>query len=1114
MKIVRAVLCLLLGSFLAAAASAKIIQIPRHPDYHNGKIAFSYLGDIWVVNEDGSSPRRLTVHPAHDIFPRFSPDGKWIAFSSNRYGNYDVFVIPADGGEPKQLTYHSANDLVVGWSRDSRRVIFSSARGLLYPGVSNLYEVSIEGGLEQPMATDWGSSASYSPDAKKLAFNRHGVTWWRKHYRGSNAADLWVMDFEKKTYRKLLDEDVPDRQKANNLWPMYGNGEIFFVSDREVTATAGEREVLRSTNNIWKIPDTGGKPVQVTHHKDGSLFYPSISGDGKVIVYEENFGLWKLDTATGKTIEVKIAISSDDKENNFQALTVNGEADQYDLSPSTRRAVISTHGEIFTIATERGDVGRVTSSYWRDVRPVWSPDGKWIAYVSDQPGSHASGAPQDDVWVGDTEGKNVRKLTDAATEKLDLEWAPDSKALLYAASDHKLYWLELEAAKQRVLAINDAGNISGAAVSPDGKWVAYAKPDRDLRSHVYIVSSSGGDEHVLGDARLFSSSAPRWTPDGKKLVFLGGFVQGGSATLRENLAALYSVSLAREEKDPMSRDVDDEEAARAAERANPERGAMRGGAGQEARPVEVKIDFDGMQRRIHQVTRLSENVVSAVPSPDGRSYAFVTTSEGEGRPVFSLYLIQENGEQMRRLTQSQPPSAEEEGPAAFGGGAITAVKFSRDARTIYFHEANAIWSVPAGPAQEGAAGAERRGGETSAGGRRKVNFTLRVEVDNKEERSQVFNEAWRVMKNRFYDAQMNGVDWARMRAVYEPLLADVADREELQSIIAQMIGELNASHTGISGGGEPDRNAIRTRFPGFELVADSSGFYKVAHIYKDGPADHDYVRIHSGDFVLAVNGAPLRAGDNYWKNYNLAPGRKFEFTVNSKPAAEGAWVTRVTPVSAGAYATLQYEKWVEDRRQMVEKLSGGEIGYLHIRQMNAAALRKFERDLADNRFKKALVIDQRFNPGGGIDQELLEILQQHQYQYTRGRDSVYVTRPQRAYFGPVVVMQNERSFSDAEVFPDGFRTLKLGKTVGVSTNGSVIGTGAFRLMDGSSVRTPGTGLWNVSGQNLENFGVPADVRVDNTPADYFAGRDAQLEKAVEVLKEELHKNPPPVVPGR
>jgi tricorn protease len=382
---------------------------------------------------------------------------------------------------------------------------------------------------------------------------------------------------------------------------------------------------------------------------------------------------------------------------------------------------------------------------------------------------------------------------------------------------------------------------------------------------------------------------------------------------------------------------------------------------------------------------------------------------------------------------------------------------------------------------------------------------VRVEVDHREEWKQVFNESWRVMKHRFYDPEMHGVNWASVKSVYEPLMDYVADQEEMHNVVSQMIGELNASHTGISATPtqeERDHN-VQTRFPGFEMEADPSGYYKVSYIYKDGPADKDYVNLNEGDYILAIDGHELKAGDNYWKYLTAVRGEKLYFTVNAKPEAAGARLVKVQPINGGAYATLQYERWVEQRRSIVEKASKGEVGYLHIRSMNAESLRKFERDLVENHDKKALIIDQRFNPGGGIDQELLEILSQRQYQYTKQRDSVSITRPQQAFFGPMVVMENERSTSDAEVFPDGFRTLGLGKVVGKTTYGAVIGTGAFRLLDGSQIRTPGTGLWNVKGYNLENYGVPPDVDVDNTPEDFLAGRDAQLEKAVVVLQDEL-----------
>jgi tricorn protease len=513
-------------------------------------------------------------------------------------------------------------------------------------------------------------------------------------------------------------------------------------------------------------------------------------------------------------------------------------------------------------------------------------------------------------------------------------------------------------------------------------------------------------------------------------------------------------------------------------------------------------------------------------APDSRSVVFVTSGVEGGRRVQSIWSVALEGQATpRRLSQSGAAADDAEGPPTRGGfglGGLGALQFAKDGRTLFYRQANGIYALSMGggggdttPAASPAPTGRRGGGGGGAapaaaeGSGRRLTFTAQVEIDHRAERKQVFQESWRIMKHRFYDAEMHGVDWNKSREKYEPLLAHVGDTEGMHDLVMMMIGELNASHTGISGGGGGGRGRGRTaaeaqtRFPGFELEANGSGYYKVTHVYKNGPADKDYVKINVGDYVLAVDGQDLKAGDNYWKLYTLAPGGKLEFLVNSRPTKEGAWPTKVTPVSSAQYGNLQYEKWVADRRAVVDKLSNGEIGYLHIRQMNEPSLRQFERDLAMMATKKALIIDQRFNPGGGIDQELLQILQQKQYQYTKVRDSVQVTRPLRAFFGPMVVMENERSTSDAEVFPDGFKTLKLGKVVGVTTYGAVIGTGSYTLMDGSTIRTPGSGLWNVNHTNLENYGVPPDVYVDNTPEDFLKGRDAQIEKAVAVLKEDL-----------
>jgi tricorn protease len=1099
---------LLAAALVFPIAAHAEVRLLRHPSYSKGKVAFSYLGDIWTANENGSGVERLTDHKARDIYPRFSPDGNWIAFSSNREGNYDVYVIPATGGKARQLTFHSANDDVVGWTPDGKKVLFTSSRGKgAFPSVATLFEVSVDGGMEQPVDTDWGYAGSYSPDGAKLAFMRHPSVWSRKHYRGSYAADLWIMNVSDKKFTKLGDPDY----HGNYLWPMYGrNGEVYFVSDRmpnEKGLKWGGPEVMKSINNIWKISEHGGAPVQVTHHTSGNLFFPSISADGRTIVYEENFGLWKLDTATGKSAQISIDIKSDVKDSEVEVRTIQNEAEGFNLSPTTKRAAISTHGEIFTIATERGEVQRVTESPWREEDPRWSPNGKWIAFTSDRTG-------RQEVWIADEHGRGLKQLSNVDCDKQAIVWAPDSKSLMWSGSDHKLRRVDIDSGKTDVLASGDAGNLQNPQFAPDGKWISYSKQDAHLRAHVFVRPLDGGAEHMIGADEFLISNGAKWTPDGRRLLLLGGVGAPAMSALNRTTMQLYSVSLTHVEKNPDDRDVDTEEQAEAALEA-PRRGP---GAGAAAPKVEVKIEWDGLDRRMRQLTRGIESVMQVVPSPDSRTYAFVAIGgieEGRGGPA--IYTIGDDGTRLTRVSQSAAPDAAggpPRGRGGFGGGGFGEPQWSRDGRNIFYMQGGGIYSVAApvalaadavatGGAGRGARGAAPAASAPAASTPRRIDFTVRLEVDHAAERRQVFEEGWRVMKNRFYDPNMHGVNWAAAKDTYETLLPNIADSEELHVVMMQMIGELNASHTGIQGG-NLGQDRIQTHYPGFDLAPDASGYYKVSYIYRKGPADHDYVKIVPGNYILAVNGKELKSTDNYWKLFNLLPGRKFEFTVNSKPQMEGAWTVSLEPLTAQAHGDLEYARWVDERKAMVDKLSNGEIGYLHIRAMNAPSLQKFERDLLENQGKRALIIDERFNGGGGIDQELLEILNQRkQYESYRGRDSVMLPRPVQAFFGPMVVLQNERSASNAEMFPEGFKTLGLGKVIGVPTMGAVIGTGAYPLMDGYQIRTPGTGVYTASGVDFENYGVPPDVLVDNSPSDFLSGHDRQIEKAVEVLRSEM-----------
>ena len=507
-------------------------------------------------------------------------------------------------------------------------------------------------------------------------------------------------------------------------------------------------------------------------------------------------------------------------------------------------------------------------------------------------------------------------------------------------------------------------------------------------------------------------------------------------------------------------------------------------------------------------------------TPDSRTIVFVTTEPAGPASIPVIYSIQEDGRRLTRITAGQPPNeAEGGGPGGGGGfgGGVTGLAVSRDGRTLFFRERENVYSVPLSAAGAGAAAAAAAGRDAAAtgaagagapGGRRRINFTVRVRIDHSAEWAEMFDDGWRTMKYRFYDPKMHGMDWDAMRAKYRPLVDYVGDRQELLNIINEMIGELNASHTGAA---PPPRGlrgeGVSTGHLGLELEPDkAAGRYRVSYIYEDGPADKDWVHVKVGDYLLAIDGKQVKAGDEYWQLLNNRLNRKVTVTFNNKPSEDGAWHTRIETINPGAYSQLRYERWVKERRKKVDELSNGRIGYLHIQAMNPPSLRKFEKEIREYRNKEALIIDQRWNGGGNIEQELLAILVQREYQIWQPRGTEATGRPFAGYFGPKVVLQNWRSASNAEMFPAGFRALGLGKVIGTPTMGAVIGTGSYSLIDGSTVRTPGVGVFLADAKhtNMENYGVQPDIMVDNKPEDTLAGRDRQLEAAVDELMKQLN----------
>ena len=1110
----------------SASAWSREAKLIRQPHYHEGMVTFSYLGDIWTAREDGSAIHRLTANKARDVSPRFAPDGKTIAFSSDREGGMDVYVMPVQGGPTRRLTLHSADDTVLGWTPDGKSILFSSQRGEDFMG--KLYTVPVAGGATVDAGPDMGLAGSYAPDGSKLAINRKGQSYWRKYYRGSYQTDVTVMDLATKKFQDLTTFNGMDS------WPMWGHdGRVYFVSDRDEN----------SQTNLWFAPDSGGDAVKATSFTDGEVRFPSISADGSTILFERDFGVSKYDVASQQVTPLHFDIAAETQENLVEFRDFNSTVDDYDAAPNGKRVVFTVHGRVFTASTEEGgELRQVTDGAVRDQDVSYSPDGKMLAFVSDKTG-------REELYVTPVDGAGEPKqITEIDALKSSYLWSPDSKLIALTTSDGKLRTMTAEGKEIKEIASSKYGTIGRPAWSPDGKWLAFSQADVSRSTDIYLVPAAGGEPKKVTFDSL-SEMNPHFSNDAKKLYFVRMEGEPGGETRPSS--QIFCVPLEKLTKDPEdTAETADNSAETPGEGAGPGEGRRPTMASRNTPPKEPKIDWDGLKRRTRQVTRMG-SVRNYIPAHDGKNLIFVGTEggggfgggggrgAGGGGGSSAIYTIGDDGKRMNRLVAGTPaPSTSEEeapprgrrGGGGGGGGGFSGLTLTKDGRTLFYQEGDGVYStsVSLGGGGGGAgggmaglraamAGGGGRGGaastptpsgsETGGGGgsRKKVTFNITLEINKPAEWGEMFDDAWRTMKYRFYDQAMHGKDWDAMRAKYKPMVAYVGDRPELINLLNEMIGELNASHTGAAAApGSRENSGAPTRHLGLDLAADeASGRYKITHVYEEGPADKDWLKVASGNYLLAIDGKPVKVGDNVTAFLGRRLNRKVELTLNDKPEESGSWTAKYEPIAGSAFSNLRYHRWVNERRAKVDELSHGRVGYLHIKAMDQPSLAQFRKDLAEYRHKEALVIDQRWNGGGNIEQELLAILVQKPYQVWHPRGTEPTTRPFAGYYGPKVVLQNWRSASNAEMFPAGFRALGLGKVVGTPTMGAVIGTGSYSLIDGSTIRTPGVGVYlaDDARTNLENLGVQPDIFVENTPEDNLNGHDRQLEAGVqEVMK--------------
>ncbi|MCU1308234.1 MAG: Tol biopolymer transport system-like protein [Acidobacteriaceae bacterium] len=1097
----------LLFSANAYASGPLLLQKPSLSKTH---ISFAYAGDLWTVPRDGGEAHLLTSGAGIKSDPTFSPDGSMIAFSGDYDGNVDVYVMPASGGMPRRLTYHPGVDEVVGWTPDGNSVLFRSTRNS-YSRFNRLFTVSLEGGLPHELPLPMAEFGSLSADAKHIAYvptdntRRLSAIGW-KRYRGGKASHIWIANLSDYSI-----EIVP-RTTSNDGTPMWVGNKVYFLSDRN-----GPVSLYVYDLKSKKIETVVSAPTDIK----------SASAGPGAIVYEQFGSLSLLDLPSGKVKQVNVTVPADLPQVRPHFKKVEHEIASSNLSPSGARAVFESHGEILTAPAEKGDVRNLTNTpgvMERD--PAWSPDGKWVAYFSDESGEYQLHIKSPD---GMGEAKKISLGTPASFFYSPV-WSPDSKKIAYTDKRLNLWYVDL--AKGTPVKVDSTSydlprRTLEPVWSPDSRWIAYNK---QLPSHMHVIfaySLEQGKATQLTDG-LSDARFPAFDQKGQYLYFTASTDVGPttgwldlSSINRPVSRSVYLMVLRKDQPSPLAPESDEEKAASDEAKPDAEKSAKVEDSteqqpmspedkakAQDAKPakaakaeaVTVRIDVENISQRI-----------LALPIPQ-RDYSALQA--GKAGTIFLVEDPARPGPDAQTTLWRFDMSSRKPEKLMEGVNDFTV---SFDNKKLLYSKGRATnkkWFITSAAAPAGGNGPSAGGGKPEAA----LNLArMEVMVDPRAEWKQEYNEVWRIERDFLYDPNLHGLNLAATTKLYEPYLENMGSRIDFSYLLAEMLGEISIGHMYIRTPADPPADEGKVGLLGADYTIEN-GRYRFSHIYQGenwnpqlrAPLTQPGANVQQGDYLLAVNGRELKGSDEIFKLFAGTADKSTVLKVSSTPDGKAARNVSVVPIETES--ALRNRAWIYGNLHKVEEMTAGRVAYVYLPDTSIGGYTSFNRYFFAQVGREAAVVDERFNGGGSIADYVVDYLRRPLQNYFMTREGLDFTTPVGAIFGPKAMIINGYAGSGGDALPWLFRDAKLGPLVGTRTWGGLVGIYDYpQLMDSGSVTAPRAAFYNRNGEwDVENHGVAPDVEVEITPKDWMNGRDPQLEKAVALVMDDLKKTPLPV----